>query len=73
MTSHLQECTDFKCLLYAPGRRRLRKHVFRLGDGEDIQTYRYEQGRELLDKELWLRVEEIDGPRILNYRVLAEP
>ena len=63
---------DFKCLLYATGRRRQRKQVFRLGDSQDIKTYRYPHGAQLIGKELWLRAEEIDGSRVLNQRFVAE-
>ncbi len=72
-TSHLEQLIDLKYLLYAEGRRRQRKHVFRLGTSEDVQTYRYPRGEELIGKELWLRVEELDGPRSMNFRMDVKP
>ncbi|TWT78496.1 hypothetical protein Pla123a_12880 [Posidoniimonas polymericola] len=63
---------DFKCLLYAPLRRRKRTQVFQLGAEPDIKTYSYSAGDELIGKNLTLRVEEIDGNRVLIYRFPAE-
>jgi hypothetical protein len=68
MNNHLPKVVDFKCLLYAPDRRRQVNQVFRLGQGQDIKRYYLPNGKELLGKTLWLRAEEIGGNRILNYR-----
>jgi hypothetical protein len=38
----------------------------------DVKTYRLQNGKELLGKTLWLRAEEIDGRRVLNYRFVVE-
>ncbi len=62
---------SFRCELSAPDRRRLMTQILRQGRGEETQVYRLEDGNTLLGKPLWLRAEEIDGPRILNYRFEA--
>jgi len=64
---------SFRCQLYAPGRRRLKTQIIGLGRGRDVQVYRMPRGDELLGKTLWIRAEEIDGPRVLNYRFVAKP
>lgn len=63
---------DFKCLLALPPRRRKRTQVFQLGVEPDIKTYTYSGGEELIDRTLTLRVEEIDGDRVLIYRFTAQ-
>jgi len=68
MTNNSDEVVDFRCFLYAPQRRRQGNQVFRLGRGQDLKIYRFAEGRELVGQQLWLRAEEIDGQRILNYR-----
>jgi hypothetical protein len=72
MTNHLDKMVDFKCLLYAPDRRRQVNQVFRLGQGQDIKRYYLPEGKDLIGRTLWLRAEEIGGLRILNYRFVVE-
>jgi hypothetical protein len=72
MTNHGDSLVDFKCLLYAPGRRRQRTQVFRLGSSPDVKIYRYPDGAQLLGAELWLRAQEVDGSRVLNHRFIVE-
>lgn len=72
MVNRGEHLADFKCLLYAKGHRRQRTQVFRLGPNEDLKTYRLRGGEELLGEMLWLRVEEINGTRVLNHRFQAE-
>ncbi len=64
--------TDFKCLLYAPPRKRKRAQVFMLGAEGDKKEYIYEDGEELLGREFKLRAEEINGQRVLIHRFTAE-
>ncbi len=54
-------------------RRRLRTQIYDLGTGEDRKVYRLPRGSEIVGQTIWLRAEEIGGPRILNYRVLVDP
>ncbi len=63
---------SFACNLFAPGRRRKRTHVLRLGQGQDVQTYLLPNGKELLGKQLWIRADEIGGSRVLSHRFVAE-
>lgn len=72
MVNHSPQLVDFKCLLHAPGRRRQRMQVFRLGDSPDSKTYRYPDGAQLIGAELWLRAEEVNGVRVLNHRFVVE-
>jgi len=64
---------SFRCQLFVPNRRRLKTDVVGLGRGSDVKTYRLPDGSELVGKPLWLRAEEMDGPRILSYRFVAAP
>jgi len=63
---------SFRCQLFAPQRRRLKSQIIDLGPGEDLKTYRLADGRQLLGETLWLRAQQLDGPRILNYRFTAK-
>ena len=72
MINHGTEFADFKCLLKAEHRRIQKMHVFRLGNSQDLQTYRFPNGKELIGTKLWLRAEEIDGSRVLNHRITVE-
>ena len=63
---------SFRCELFAPDRRRRKTEVVGLGQGRDVRTYRLPDGEQLIGKTLWLRAVEIGGPRILNYRFVAE-
>jgi hypothetical protein len=72
MSNQSPKLVDFKCLLYAPDRRRQRMQVFRLGASPDTKIYRYPNGAELLGAELWLRAEEVNGSRVLNHRFVVE-
>ena len=72
MINHGSELVDFKCLLYAYGRRRQRMQVYRLSSSADVKTYHYQDGQDLIGREIWLRVEEQDGNRVFNFRTIAE-
>lgn len=64
---------SFNCLLFAPGRRRERVQVIGLGGGRHSASYVLSNGQELLGQTLLLRAEEIDGDRVLNYRIVPQP
>ncbi len=64
--------TDFKCLMFAPPRRRKRTQVVMLGSDGNSKIYQYPNGEQLLGKVLTLRAEEITGNRVLIYRFRAE-
>jgi hypothetical protein len=63
---------SFNCLLFAPGRRRERVQVFDLGRGRHTASYVLERGEELIGQTMLLRAEEMDGNRVLNYRVVPQ-
>ncbi len=57
MTNHTDQVVDFKCMLRAPDRRRIRHQVFRLGRGQDIKVYHYPNGANLIGETLRLWAE----------------
>jgi hypothetical protein len=74
ITNETDEVMSFKCYLYLPPpRKRMMMHVEDHGRGVDLKTYRLYNGEELLGKTLFLRAEEINGTRILNLDVIAQP
>lgn len=62
---------NFACALDVPGRRRQNTQILGLSRDNDIKIYHLDNGKELIGKTLWLRAVEMDGPRILNYRLVA--
>lgn len=62
------ETLDFRCSLFVPGLRRQRFTITRLGPGQDRKLYHLPEADKLRGKELWLRLEQEGGRRILNYR-----
>jgi hypothetical protein len=74
ITNETDQVLSFKCYLYLPPpRKRMMMHVEDHGRGVDLKTYRIYNGEELLGKSLFLRAEEINGTRILNLDVIAQP
>ncbi len=71
-TNQTDEFVSFNCLLFAPGRRRERIQVVNLGRGRHTATFILPQGEELLGQTLLLRAEEINGDRVLNYRIAPQ-
>jgi hypothetical protein len=71
MVNNTDQVVDFKCYLSTPTERRRRNQVYRLGRGKDVKFYRYANGRDLVGQTFWLKAEEGDGPRVLNYRFVA--
>jgi hypothetical protein len=71
MTNSAPHAADFKCSLRALGRRPQRMQVYRLGKNPARKVYRVPNGSELVGKELWLELEELNGPRTLKYRFVA--
>ena len=63
---------SFRCQLLAPDQRRQTTQLIGLAPGRDVNVYRLPNGEQLIGKTLWLRAEEIDGPRVLNYRFIAQ-
>jgi hypothetical protein len=63
---------SFQCVLFAPGRRRETRQVFLPAHDRTSIVFALPQGETLLGQKLWLRAEEIGGPRVLNYTLVAE-
>ncbi|MEE8452143.1 MAG: hypothetical protein V3R99_09520 [Thermoguttaceae bacterium] len=63
---------NFRCYLYAPKHRRQKADITAGPQSRDVQIYRLNDGKELLGKTLWLRAEEINGPRVLSYRFVGK-
>jgi hypothetical protein len=63
---------SFRCLLFAPGRRRETRQVIHLGRERTTLTFVLPRGEELIGQKLWLQAEEIGGSRVLNYTLTAE-
>ena len=73
LVNETDQPVSFRCQLFVPDRRRLKTDVVGLGRGDDVKTYRLPDGSQLVGKPLWLRAEEMGGPRILSYRFVATP
>lgn len=73
LRSRTDRSFDLNCYLLAPGRGRVRHQVFGVGAGRVTHSYALPNGTELLGEPIWLRVEELRGGQIRNYRVLATP
>lgn len=73
---HLTNLSDhplsFQCVLFAPGRRRETRQIINLGRDRTTLVFVLPSGEELVGQKLWLRAEEIGGPRILNYTLQAD-
>jgi hypothetical protein len=73
---HLTNLSDrqlsFRCVLFAPDRRRETRQVLNIGQDRTTVTFILPRGEELIGKKLWLRAEEIGGSRVLNYTLVAE-
>ncbi len=73
MSSSTGRPSDFKCSLYAPPARRKRAQIFQLGAEVDKKTYTYLDGRSMIGNEMKLRIEEVDGNRVLIRRFIVQP
>lgn len=72
MTNLSDTPLNFQCMLFSPGRRRETRQVVDLGRGSNTLLFVLPNGEELLGQTLYLRAEEISGPRVLNDKVEAE-
>jgi hypothetical protein len=63
---------SFQCVLFAPGRRRETRQIVNLGREPTTLVFVLPKGEELIGQKLWLRVEEVGGPRVLNFTRQAE-
>lgn len=63
---------SFQCVLFAPDRRRQTRQILNLGSERTTLKFVLPDGEELIGKKLWIRAEEIGGPRVLNYTLDPE-
>lgn len=71
LTNTTDEFVSFNCNLTTSKRRRERKQIFNRGRGTTTVQFVFPNGAELVGETMWLRVEEIDGSRILNHQIIA--
>lgn len=62
------EILSFECSLFIPGRKRQKAYVTKLGNGRNTKLYFAPDADTLRGQELWVRCEQVDGRRVLNYR-----
>ena len=62
------ETLNMRCTLFVPGGQRQRQMVTRLKQGKDRKLYFLPDGASLRGRTLRIRVEQMDGPRVLNYQ-----
>jgi len=63
-----EQVLSFRCMLLAPGVRRQRRLVSRMGRGKDRRVYILPDAEALRGETLWIRAEQIGGSRVLNLR-----
>jgi hypothetical protein len=70
ITNHITSETtlNFRCNLFVPNQQRQRRVVTKLQKGIDRRFYYLPNAEALRGKTLWLRAEEINGNRVLNFR-----
>jgi hypothetical protein len=70
ITNHITPETilNFRCSLFVPDQQRQRRVVTKLQKGKDRRFYYLPNAEALRGKTLWLRAEEINGNRVLNFR-----
>jgi hypothetical protein len=71
ITNHTSpaEVLNFRCNLFVPRSKRLKHLVTKLGKGrQDVKRFYISNAEAFKGKQLWLRAEQINGRRVLNYR-----
>ena len=66
-----KRAVSFRCDLISPDRRRQSTEIDLQPGAKSDFAFHLSLARELSGKALWLRAEEINGPRILNFRLEA--
>lgn len=62
------EKLDFRCSLFVPDDRRQKLQITKLGAGSDRKYYYVPNADRYRGRELWLRLEQDGGRRVINYR-----
>jgi len=65
-----QELLNFKCNLSVTGHKTQTQYVTRLGEGKDRKVYFLPSAEALRGQELWLNLEQLNGRRNLNKRLI---
>ena len=72
LTNLSERPLSFRCVLFAPDRRRETRQIIDLGRDRETLKFVLPDGEQLIGKKLWLRAEEIGGSHVLNYTLVAE-
>lgn len=59
---------DFECSLFVPGTKRERALMTKLGRGTGTKLFTLPNADRYFGNEFWIRAEQLDGRRVLNYR-----
>ncbi|MBI1347406.1 hypothetical protein GC163_14100 [bacterium] len=62
------EKLDFRCSLFVPDSKRQKLQITKLGQGSDRKLYYLPNADKYKGQELWLRMEQDGGRRVMNYR-----
>jgi hypothetical protein len=62
------EILNFNCSLFVPGQKRQKQVVTKLGKGVDYKFYHLDNADAMRGHELWIRAEQVNGNRVLNYK-----
>lgn len=65
-----EEVLEFRCNLSVSGQKRQTRYVSGLRQGEDRKLYHLPNAEALKGQELWLNLEQLNGRRNLNKRIL---
>jgi hypothetical protein len=68
LVNNTDRILDFECTLFAPDRVHVRQQLLQIPPGRVTRYYRLEKATELKGKTVWLRCQQLDNGRFLNYR-----
>lgn len=68
LVNNTDRVLDFECTLFAPDRVHVRQQLLQIPPGRVTRYYRLEKATELKGKTIWLRCQQLDNGRFLNYR-----
>lgn len=68
LVNNTNRVLDFECTLFAPDRVHIRQQLLQVPPGRVTRFYRLEKATELKGKTVWLRCQQLDNGRFLNYR-----
>jgi hypothetical protein len=68
LVNNTEKTLDFECTMFAPDRVHVRQQMLQIPPGRVTRYYRLPNAAELKGKTVWLRCEQLDTGRFLNYR-----